>query len=87
MSQIIQERIENMPIEVINSYLYTKGAGSHAEIYAENKLLLDNPNADLSDIVVYVNRTLGSSKPVREIPFKTCPHCEYILKGFNIISN
>ncbi len=84
---IIRERIENMPPEVLDSYIKTKGAGSHAEIYAANKLLLDNPNAELSDIAIYVNRTLGTSKPVIEIPFVTCPHCRYILEGFNIISN
>ena len=34
-------------------------------------------------MLVYVNRTLGTSKPVVELPFKTCPHCEYILEGLN----
>lgn len=87
LAPIIRERIENMPPEVLDSYIKTKGAGSHAEIYAANKLLLDNPNAELSDIAIYVNRTLGTSKPVIEIPFVTCPHCRYILEGFNIISN
>ena len=45
LAPIIRERIENMPPEVLDSYIKTKGAGSHAEIYAVNKLLLDNPNA------------------------------------------
>ena len=76
-----------MPPEVLDSYIKTKGAGSHAEIYVVNKLLLDNPNAQISDIAIYVNRTLGTSKPVIEIPFETCPHCRYILEGFNIISH
>ena len=35
--------------------------------------------------LAYVNRTLGTSKPVTEIPFKTCSHCEYIFKGFHIL--
>ena len=87
LAPIIRERIENMPPEVLDSYIKTKGAGSHAEIYAVNKLLLDNPNAQIGDIAIYVNRTLGTSKPVIEIPFETCPHCRYILEGFNIISN
>ena len=87
LAPIIRERIKNMPSEVRNSYIKTKGPGTHAEVYAVNKLLLDNPNVQLSDIAVYVNRTLGTSKPVIEIPFETCPHCRYILKGFNIISN
>ena len=64
-----------------------KSLAANAEIYAVNKLLLDNPNAQIGDIAIYVNRTLGTSKPVIEIPFETCPHCRYILEGFNIISN
>lgn len=88
LAPIIKERIDNMPIDIYDSYsLYTKGAGSHAEVYAVNKLLLDNPNAKISDIAVYVNRTLGTSKPVIELPFETCPHCRYILQDFYIISN
>jgi hypothetical protein len=84
---ILKERIMNMPPEVLDSYMYTHGAGSHAEIYAANKALLANPDANISDITIYVNRTLGTTKPVIEIPFQTCPHCEYILRGFNIISD
>ena len=72
LAPIIRERIKNMPSEVRNSYIKTKGPGTHAEVYAVNKLLLDNPNVQLSDIAVYVNRTLGTSKPVIEIPFD--PH-------------
>lgn len=41
----------------------------------------------ISDIAIYVNRTLGTSKPVVEMLFETCPHCRYILDGFTIISN
>lgn len=84
---IINDRLENISPEIKNSYIRTKGVGSHAEIYAVNKLLLDNPDAQLDDIAVYVNRILGPSKPVTEMPFETCPHCRYILQGFNIISN
>ena len=73
--------------EILESYIKTKGAGSHAEVYAVNEALLRNPNATKSDILVYVNRTLGTSKPVTEIPFPTCPHCRYILEGFTIISD
>ena len=39
-----------MPPEVLDSYIKTKGAGSHAEIYAVNKLLLDNPNVLFSTL-------------------------------------
>ncbi|GFZ32147.1 hypothetical protein CSC2_26730 [Clostridium zeae] len=88
LAPIIDARIKNMPQDVYDSYIqYTKGAGSHAEVYAVNKALLDNPNALIDDLLVYVNRTLGVTKPVTEIPFYTCPHCEYILDGFNILSN
>ncbi|MCR5835685.1 MAG: hypothetical protein K6G88_04190 [Lachnospiraceae bacterium] len=87
MSDFIKERIEGMPPEVKASYIRTRGAGTHAEIYAVNELLLKNPNVDIEDIIVYVNRTLGSSKPVTELPFETCPHCRYILDGLKIISN
>lgn len=88
LAPIIEKRIINMPDEVLLSYMdYTKGSGSHAEIYAVNKALLDNPNANIDELLIYVNGTLGSSKPVIEVPFKTCPHCEYILEGFNVLSN
>lgn len=77
-----------MPQDVYNSYeKFTKGAGSHAEVYAVNKALLDDPMASTNDLLVYVNRTLGMTKPVTEIPFHTCPHCEYILDGLNILSD
>lgn len=88
LAPIIEEKITNMPDEVLKTYMeYTKGTGSHAEIYAVNKALLDNSNAKIEDLLVYVNRTLGTSKPVTEVPFKTCPHCKYILDGFNVLSN
>jgi hypothetical protein len=88
LAPIIADRIGKMPDEVLQSYIkYTNGPGSHAEIYAVNKALLDNPSANIDDLLVYVNRTLGTTKPVTEIPFVTCPHCEYILEGFNVLSN
>ena len=88
LAPIIKERIDNMPDDVLISYIeYTKGAGSHAEVYAVNKALLDNPDVNMDDLLVYVNRTLGTSKPTIELPFVTCPHCKYILEGFNILSN
>jgi len=84
---ILKTRIENMPDEIRDSYIRTHGVGLHAEIYAANKALLANTDADISDITIYANRTLGSTKPVTEIPFPTCPHCKYILQGFNVISD
>lgn len=45
---IIRERIKNMPKDVYDSYSqFTHGAGSHAEVYAVNKALLDNPGAGI----------------------------------------
>lgn len=87
LAPIIKERIENMPQSIYDSYTYTKGVGSHAEIYVVNKLLLDNPDASIDDILVYVNKIVKVSKPVIEMPFETCPHCGYILEDFNIVSN
>ena len=84
---LIAERIKNIPDDIRLSHIRTHGAGSHAEIYAVNKALLDYENANIDDLLAYVNRILGVSKPVTEIPFVTCPHCRYILEGFNILSN
>jgi RHS repeat-associated protein len=87
ISPLLAKRLERMPRRIRESYTRTLGVGSHAEIYAANKALLANPNAKPKDIAIYVNRTLGTTKPVTEIPFVTCPHCRYLLKGFDIISN
>lgn len=85
---LIKARIENMPEEVYDSYSqFTHGAGSHAEVYAANKALLANPNANIDDLIIYVIKPGSVTKPVTDIPFKTCPHCNYILEGFNIISD
>ena len=84
---LIADRIKNMPDDLLLSYAKTRGAGTHAEIYAVNKALLDYENVNVDDLLIYVNRTQGVSKPVTEIPFVTCPHCRYILEGFNILSD
>ncbi|WP_228469524.1 YwqJ-related putative deaminase [Paenibacillus sp. JNUCC31] len=85
---IIEERIKNMPKDVYDSYSqFTHGSGSHAEVYAANEALLANPNSSIKDLIIYVIRPGGATKPVMDIPFKTCPHCNYILKGFNVISD
>lgn len=79
LNSLIKERIKSMPKDVHDSYsMFTHGAGSHAEVYAANKALLDNPNATLDDLLVYVIRPGTVTKPVTDIPFRTCPHCEYI---------
>ena len=80
-----------MPKDVKEGYTYTKGAGSHAEIYAVNQALLAGANPE--DILVYVNRATGTGNgkttTTKYDPFVTCPHCEYILKqlGVNVVSN
>ncbi|WP_270169007.1 YwqJ-related putative deaminase [Paenibacillus sp. SYP-B4298] len=84
---IIKERIKNMPQGVKDSYTFTYGAGSHAEVYAANKALLANSNARIEDLIVYVIKPGSVTKPVKDVPFHTCAHCNYILKDFNIISD
>lgn len=44
------------------------------------------PEANIDDFLVYVNASKYSI-PTTFDPFCTCPHCKYILKDFNIISN
>ncbi len=85
---IIEARIKDMPKDVYDSYSqFTHGAGSHAEVYAANKALLANPNASIDNLIIYVIKPGSATKPVTNVPFPTCPHCNYILKGFNIISD
>ncbi|RRJ61884.1 hypothetical protein EHV15_01990 [Paenibacillus oralis] len=84
---LLEPRIKNMPKEVHDSYERTRGAGSHAEVYAVNKALLANPDVDINDLLVYVIKPGGKTKPVTDIPFHTCPHCNYILSGFNVLSD
>lgn len=40
----IKSRYDSMPQEVIDSYTFIKGAGSHAEVIALNKALKAHPN-------------------------------------------
>ncbi|WP_374017571.1 RHS repeat-associated core domain-containing protein [Paenibacillus thiaminolyticus] len=85
----IEERIRNMPEAVRKSYEeMTRGAGSHAEVYASNRALLEHPDTGAEDIIIYVNRVNEpKAKPAEIRPFITCPHCEYILEGLNVVSN
>lgn len=80
------ERITNMPDYIENSYVNSAGKGSHAEIYAISEAMNAYPNADIDDFLIYVNASKYSSDTKFD-PFCTCPHCEYILSDFNIISN
>ena len=82
----LQDRLVNMPDSVKDSYKNSHGAGSHSEIYAVSELLNKNPTAKPSDIIVYSNRTGGSTLPVVERPVPACPHCSYLLEGFRIVS-
>ncbi|WP_453966824.1 YwqJ-related putative deaminase [Bacillus thuringiensis] len=88
MDSRIEARINQMPEGVLELYKnLTKGAGSHAEIYAANEALATD--TDLKDLTIFVNNINSkSSDLLKELrPFKTCSHCEYILENFNIISN
>ncbi|WP_237566584.1 YwqJ-related putative deaminase [Paenibacillus sp. EZ-K15] len=53
---------------------------------AVNEALKKNPNARIEDIVVNVIRTGVNKKKSGGTMFKCCPHCAYILEGFEIIS-
>ncbi len=77
---LIKERIEKAGGI---KYDKTKGAGSHAEVYALNAALLERKNANLSDFMVYVVSTkkLGSKVSGPGIPMPRCPHCKYITDG------
>lgn len=93
----IEDIIKGMPDDVKNSYPQTKGAGSHAEVYAVAAALADG--ADIDDLLVYVNYTSINNKSLKEYkkngtipeaeynPFVTCPHCEYILNELKVLSN
>lgn len=64
----------------------TKGAGSHAEIKAFNAALFDGNKSD--DLIAYVNYTNSAvNSEVKACSFITCPHCNYILDGYNILSD
>lgn len=55
---------------------------------AHIRRLHSHPDADIDDLLIFVNNTQGKvAKDAVYNPFFTCPHCEYILEGFNIVSN
>ena len=87
MHDIIKNRVENMPNDVLNSYIKTRGAGSHAEVNALNEALLARPDASLDDFMVHVISTkpLGTNIPTAGFPMPRCPHCEYITNGVKYI--
>ncbi|MEH7110366.1 YwqJ-related putative deaminase [Bacillus sp. JJ1764] len=81
---LIESKIKNMPKDIREGYIKTHGAGSHAEVYAINKALLDGANPE--DIIGYVVKSGGTVKPLGD-PFPMCPHCSYILQDFFIVSS
>ena len=82
----LQAKYDSMPKEVLDSYMFTKGAGSHAEVIALNKALKANPNASLNDLIVNVIRTGQSKTKSGGMMFPRCPHCAYLTDGFEFIT-
>ncbi|MCY7810099.1 LXG family T7SS effector putative deaminase YwqJ [Bacillus spizizenii] len=83
---LIHDRIVNMPVELKEGYIKTSGAGSHAEVNALNEALLQRPDADLKDLMVYVVSARKINKKMPEgVPMPRCPHCEYITQNTNYI--
>ncbi|MEC0038650.1 RHS repeat-associated core domain-containing protein [Bacillus cereus] len=86
----LKNYIYKMPKVVEESYQYTNGAASHAEVYAVNKALGASNETKFSDLTVYVQNIQSVEKRGFAIrPFITCQHCGSILgkTGANIISN
>ncbi|PED88614.1 toxin [Bacillus cereus] len=85
----LKNYIYKMPKVVEESYQYTNGAASHAEVYAVNKALWASKETKFSDLTVYVQNIQSVEKGFAIRPFITCPHCKSILgkTGANIISN
>ncbi|WP_082011542.1 MULTISPECIES: YwqJ-related putative deaminase [Lysinibacillus] len=84
---LLRNRLDNMPKEVFDSYSQrSKGAGSHAEVLAVNEALKMNPSAKIEDLTVNVIRTGINKNMPGGVMFKCCPHCSYLLDGFEVIS-
>lgn len=89
---LLQERYNNASQDLIDSYVKTKGFASHAEVYAVNEALKDNPNATMDDLLVNVIHTNKGKSYINKMPyaggemFVRCRHCQYMLDGFNMIS-
>lgn len=83
---LIHDRIVNMPAELKEGYIKTSGAGSHAEVNALNEALLQRPDAELKELMVYVVSARKINKKMPEgVPMPRCPHCEYITQNTNYI--
>ncbi len=83
---LIKSRYDSMPQEVIDSYTFTKGAGSHAEVIALNKALKANPSAGLDNFVINVIHTGQNRTKPAGMMFLRCPHCAYLTDEFEIIT-
>ncbi|MFP9131276.1 YwqJ-related putative deaminase [Niallia sp. BSM11] len=83
---LIKSRYDSRPPEVIDSYTFTKGAGSHAEVIALNEALKANPNASLDNFVINVIRTGQSRTKPAEMMSPRCPHCAFLTDEFEIIT-
>ncbi|WP_260445452.1 YwqJ-related putative deaminase [Listeria booriae] len=83
---LLDKRLLDMPQDVIDSYTFTKGAGSHAEVLALNKALQANPTASIEDFMVNVIRTGQAKTKPLGMMFDRCPHCAYLTEGFKFIS-
>ena len=80
------DRIEHMDDETKNAISeHEGGLGSHAEVWAVNEALKDDPDA-LEYLIVDTRRTgIDPKHPMGE-EFVACPHCRAILQGATIIS-
>jgi uncharacterized Zn-binding protein involved in type VI secretion len=76
----MREAINNMPKDVLDSYIKTHGAGSHAEIYALNDAMLARPGAKPQDFLLYVVNAGGKASS-RGMPIPRCPHCAHLTEG------
>ena len=89
---LLQERYNNASQDLIDSYVKTKGFASHAEVYAVNEALKANPNATMDDLLVNVIHADKGKSYINKMPyaggemFVRCRHCQYMLDGFNMIS-
>ncbi|WP_026908820.1 hypothetical protein [Paucisalibacillus globulus] len=66
-------KYDSMP-KNIDSYEFTKGAGTHAEVIALNKALKANPNACIDDFVINVIRTGQNKNKPAVMMLLRCPH-------------
>ena len=83
---LLDAKYNQMPQEILDSYKYTKGAGSHAEIIALNDALKASPNSSLDDFMVNVIRTGQNKTKPAGLMFPRCPHCAYLTNEFEFIT-